>query len=100
MGDFHNGFLYLFELSRQRTELDLTGTLGDRIVDNVVELKQNIFGLGFGGVTDVEVGPDGYLYILSLFKGGDNCPSALSEKKNCINYDSEMQGTIFRIVRR
>ena len=100
VGDFHKGFLYLFELSRERTELDLTGTLEDRIVDNIAELKQNIFGQGFGGITDIEVGPDGYLYILSLYKGGDNCPGPLPGKKNCINYDSELQGTIFRIVPR
>ena len=87
-------------MERCRNHSDFTGTLEGRIVDNIAELKQNIFGQGFGGITDIEVGPDGYLYILSLYKGGDNCPSAISEKKNCINYDSELQGTIFRIVRR
>ena len=40
MGDFHNGFLYHFELSRERTELDLTGTLEDKIADNMKELKK------------------------------------------------------------
>jgi glucose/arabinose dehydrogenase len=105
VGGFHNGSLYHFELSRERTELDLTGKLGDRIADNE-DLKKYILGRGFGGITDIEVGPDGYLYILSLFKGGDNCPSTLSElvndtrseEKECINYDSELQGTIFRMV--
>jgi aldose sugar dehydrogenase len=113
--DFHNGFLYRFELSRERTELNLTRALGDKIADNMKELDQNILGRGFGGITDIDVGPDGYLYILSLYKGGDNCPGmlseeeidtlseeeidTLSEEKDCINYDSELQGTLFRIVR-
>jgi len=41
--------------------------------DNDDELKQVIFGHGFGAITNIEVGPDGYLYILSLNQGGPNC---------------------------
>jgi glucose/arabinose dehydrogenase len=108
VGDFHNGFLYHFELSRERTELNLTSALGDKIADNMKELDQNILGRGFGGITDIDVGPDGYLYILSLYRGGDDCPTMLPEeevdvlinKKVCIDYDSELQGTLFRIVPR
>jgi glucose/arabinose dehydrogenase len=105
VGDFHNGFLYHFELSKERNGLDLPGTLEDRIAEDTDALKQIIFGQGFGGITDIEVGPDGYLYILSLYKGGDNCLGILPEdeianlsKKNCINYNSGIQGTVFRIV--
>jgi aldose sugar dehydrogenase len=28
-----------------------------------------IFGDDFGGITDLEVGPDGYLYVLSYVSG-------------------------------
>jgi glucose/arabinose dehydrogenase len=28
-----------------------------------------MFGSGFGGITDMEVGPDGYLYVLSFDRG-------------------------------
>ena len=28
-----------------------------------------IFGEGFGGITDLEVGPDGYLYVVSIGQG-------------------------------
>ena len=28
-----------------------------------------IFGDGFGGVTDLTVGPDGYLYVVSIGQG-------------------------------
>jgi aldose sugar dehydrogenase len=106
VGDFHNGFLYHFKLNKERNGLDLPGTLEDRIAENTDTLKQVLFGHGFGGITDIEVGPDGYLYILSLYKGGDSCLEILheyeianlSKQKNCINYDSEIQGTVFRIV--
>jgi glucose/arabinose dehydrogenase len=27
------------------------------------------FGKGFGGITDIKTGPDGFLYILSYFNG-------------------------------
>jgi hypothetical protein len=32
-------------------------------------LEDIIFGQGFAGITDVEVGPDGYLYIVSIGQG-------------------------------
>ena len=28
-----------------------------------------VFGNGFGGITDLTVGPDGYLYIVSIGQG-------------------------------
>jgi len=28
-----------------------------------------LFGLGFGGITDLTVGPDGYLYVVSIGQG-------------------------------
>jgi aldose sugar dehydrogenase len=116
VGDFHNGFLYHFDLNRERTELNLTSKLSDKIADSMKDLNENILGKGFGGITDIDVGPDGYLYVLSLYKGGDNCSGLLSEEeidnlsreevdiltkqKGCINYDSELQGTVFRIIPR
>ena len=30
------------------------------------------FGQGFGGITDIKVGPDGYLYVLSHLTGGSD----------------------------
>jgi aldose sugar dehydrogenase len=34
------------------------------------ELQPIIFGEGFGGITDMQVGPhDGYLYIVSIGEG-------------------------------
>jgi aldose sugar dehydrogenase len=77
VGDFNNGNIYHFDLNKERTKLILNGTLEDTIVDTSDELQNIIFAQGFGGITDMEVGPDGYLYILSFYEG---------------------QGTIFRIV--
>ena len=65
VGDFNNGNLYHFDLSEDRDQLLLNGTLEDRIANDQDELQKAILGHGFIGITDIEVGPDGYLYVLS-----------------------------------
>jgi aldose sugar dehydrogenase len=69
VGDIHNGNLYHFDLDKDRKELILDGPLKDRIANNKDELQKVILGQGFSGITDIEVGPDGYLYILSFGNG-------------------------------
>jgi glucose/arabinose dehydrogenase/predicted MPP superfamily phosphohydrolase len=69
VGDVHNGNIYHFNLNDDRTSLLLNGTLADRIADSPKELEKVTFGEGFSGITDLEVGPDGYLYILSIGEG-------------------------------
>ncbi|HEX7274624.1 MAG TPA: PQQ-dependent sugar dehydrogenase, partial [Nitrososphaeraceae archaeon] len=66
VGDLNNGNLYHFDLGENRTSLKLVGPLEDKVADNNTELSQIIFGVGFGKITDMELGPDGYLYILSF----------------------------------
>ena len=66
VGDIHNGNLYHFDLSKDRKHLLLDGPLKDKIANNPDELQEAILGRGFNGITDIEVGPDGYLYILSF----------------------------------
>ena len=68
VGDTNNGYLYHFDLNKDRKALTLNGTLEDKVADNHNELGQIVFGEGFGQITDIEVGPDGYLYILSHYK--------------------------------
>ena len=70
--DINNGYLYRFTLNDDRDEISINDTyvgdlqsLADNDVDNAKEAEPLIFGQGFGGVTDLEVGPDGYLYVLS-----------------------------------
>jgi glucose/arabinose dehydrogenase len=65
VGDINTGNLYHFDLNDDRTELALYDPLGDKVADNREELGQVIFAEGFNGIVDLQVGPDGYLYILS-----------------------------------
>ncbi|HEY9407902.1 MAG TPA: PQQ-dependent sugar dehydrogenase [Nitrososphaera sp.] len=69
VGDFNNGNLYRFELNSKRDALILNGSLADKVANDFVERDQAIFASGFGGITDVKVSPDGYLYIVSLNQG-------------------------------
>jgi aldose sugar dehydrogenase len=65
VGDFKHGNLYHFDLNKNRTGLYLREPLVDRMAQKPNELQNVIAGQGFGGITDVELGPDGYLYILA-----------------------------------
>jgi aldose sugar dehydrogenase len=70
VGDVNNGNIYRFKLNKDRNALELDGVLKDGIANNTRELANVIFAEGFGGVTDIEVGPyDGYLYIVSIRDG-------------------------------
>ena len=68
VGDANNGNIYDFNLDEQRINLELSGKLSDKIADNNGELNDLVFASGFGRVTDMEIGPDGLLYILSTQK--------------------------------
>ena len=76
-----NGNIYHFELNKERTELLLpfNNSLSDKVVSsNETYDDEIVFGEGFGGITDIEVGAgDGHLYILTF---------------------NERQGTIYRIT--
>jgi aldose sugar dehydrogenase len=72
VGDINNGLLYRFMLNEARDDLSFdsgyvenTSLLADREVNDPKENQPIVFGQGFGGISDIEVGPDGYLYILS-----------------------------------
>src|SRR5215208_4321432 len=69
VADVHNGRIYHFDLNEDRTELVLEGPLADKIANTPEEMQETIFGEGFGGITDLEVGPDGYLYVVSIGQG-------------------------------
>jgi aldose sugar dehydrogenase len=100
VGEFVNGMIFDFNLSDDRTELsfDNNGTLNDKLADDAQELEEVIFGYGFGGITDIRIGPyDGYMYVLSLDRGGDECKPQYPDR-SCIPYSSTVEGHIFRIV--
>ena len=67
VGSYNLGLIFHFDLNSNRTELDLEGLLNDEIADSNKELENIIFSSGLGRITNVEVGPDGYLYVLSNY---------------------------------
>jgi glucose/arabinose dehydrogenase len=71
VGDVHNGRIYHFKLNDERNDLILPEVLADRYIKNPVNFGAGdiVFGEGFGGITDLTVGPDGYLYIVSIGQG-------------------------------
>ncbi|HZB99556.1 MAG TPA: PQQ-dependent sugar dehydrogenase [Nitrososphaeraceae archaeon] len=72
VGDYNNGNVYYFEVNEDRTGIifDASQTdLIDLVADNEEELSAIVFGSGFGSITDITTGPDGFLYILSYDDG-------------------------------
>lgn len=64
-----NGKIYHFELNPTRNELLLYGALSDKVADSENETLSNVFGENFNAITDLKVGPDGYLYVVSISDG-------------------------------
>jgi glucose/arabinose dehydrogenase len=75
VGDNNCSQIYRFSLTAARDTLALTSApLLDRVADNpgnrcADEMGEILFGGSFGAVTDLEVGPDGWLYVVSLSLG-------------------------------
>ena len=70
IGVLTDGYLYFFEVNKDRTGIKFDNSsqarLTDLIADNEEEMSAIALGTGFGGITDIETGPDGFLYILTL----------------------------------
>ena len=70
VGDINNGNLYRFEPNLTRNGFVFQNqALADFVADTESEFQELIFGTGFGGITDLKVGPDGLLYVLSFGHG-------------------------------
>jgi glucose/arabinose dehydrogenase len=82
VGDITSGNLFFFKLNDDRTGLRLESSppLTDLIADSDEESSEVTLGTGFLGITDIETGPDGYLYVLTFDQEGDG------------------QGSLYRIV--
>jgi glucose/arabinose dehydrogenase/plastocyanin len=66
VGDINNGNLYHFKLNEERNGLLYPN--GQAIEDAPItseKIPLLRFGIGFGGITDLQTGPDGFLYVLS-----------------------------------
>jgi aldose sugar dehydrogenase len=70
VADANTGHIYHFELNVNRSKLYLQGSLRDQIAHDTEETNEIIFAQGFGRITDMQLGPDGNLYVLSSKKDG------------------------------
>jgi glucose/arabinose dehydrogenase len=68
-GDITQGNLYFFEVNENRNGLNFNTQsypgLSDLVADTDDESSSIILGTGFTGITDIETGPDGLLYVLT-----------------------------------
>jgi len=59
--------MFVDEVNTQDKYNKVNGPLADKIASTAEDAKPVIFGTGFdGGITDLQVGPDGYLYVLTF----------------------------------
>ncbi|MFZ1876991.1 MAG: PQQ-dependent sugar dehydrogenase [Nitrososphaeraceae archaeon] len=67
VGDITSGTLFYFEPNADRTGLNLVNDplLSDLTADSDDEISAVTFGTGFTGISDIETGLDGNLYILT-----------------------------------
>lgn len=69
------GYLFRFDLSANRQEIASSDSrLADKVVDNLAkydatENESLLFGSNFGTGTDIQTGPNGNLYVVSLSRG-------------------------------
>lgn len=69
VADANNGHLYFFEVNEERSglEFELPRIADDLVASNDRERAAVTFGTGFpSSITDIETGPDGYLYVLTF----------------------------------
>src|SRR5918992_132988 len=64
------GNLHHFDLQDGRNELALEGDLEDEVADDFEEGQSTIVASELGIITDLDVGPDGYLYGTSFDRNG------------------------------
>jgi glucose/arabinose dehydrogenase len=70
VGDCNNGNLYRFKLNSDRTGFDFKSPeLADKVLNTGEPMDEILLGTGFGCMADVQEGPDGFLYIVSLSDG-------------------------------
>jgi len=69
------GYLFRFKLSGNRNRINVDDPrLNDKVADNlakheITESESLLIGRNFGITSDIEQGPDGHLYLVSLSKG-------------------------------
>jgi glucose/arabinose dehydrogenase len=94
VGDFNYGRIYHFDLSKDRTKLSLTGDLEDKMTAGDDENFDILFAQAPGAVIDIQLGPDGYIYFVSLYVNVSDCDV---KEVGCL-VQGGIKGAIFRIV--
>jgi glucose/arabinose dehydrogenase len=70
VADCNRGNLYRFTLNENRDGFVFSDPgLSDNVVNAGESMNEIIFGSNFGCITDLDIGPDGLLYITSLSEG-------------------------------
>jgi glucose/arabinose dehydrogenase len=70
VGDCNRGTLYRFVMNEQRNGFAFSRVeLADNVANKGERMDEIVFGTGFGCISDIEMGPDGLLYISSLSEG-------------------------------
>ena len=69
VADNNTGSISRFTLNAQRNGFVLSGALADLVADDATEAAQVRLGTSFGSSTDLELGPDGNVYVVSIARG-------------------------------
>ncbi|MDE2589055.1 MAG: PQQ-dependent sugar dehydrogenase, partial [Patescibacteria group bacterium] len=70
VGDCNNGNLYKFDLNPARDGFVFKSPQLQHNIANLGDsMDEIIFGTGFGCITDIKEGPDGFVYIISYSDG-------------------------------
>lgn len=67
VASFNLGEIYDFDLNENRSKLELTNTMTNKTLAIKLELRNVLFAHGLGKITDIDVGQDGNLYVLSKY---------------------------------
>lgn len=71
VGSYLDGKLYHFDLNQDRAHLMLPSELSSKVLQtwNSTGFEDIVFGTGFGGISSMVIGQDGFLYVVSVEHG-------------------------------
>src|SRR6476620_813172 len=67
VASFNLGEIYDFDLNENRTKLEITNTTANNTLTKKLDVRNVLFAHGLGKITDMDVGQDGNLYVLSKY---------------------------------
>jgi aldose sugar dehydrogenase len=83
-------------LNKDRTGFILNGALRDKVASGEDGTEQIEFAEGFGGITDLEIGPDGYLYVL-IYDNEDGRIYRISPITSQLNLSTQIS-SVFELI--